>query len=413
MIRHFVTLTWNRKRGQLLLGLELLVCFLLIAAVATFAFRDYLNFRRPLGYQVEDVWTVGFGTPSSHTGEWTPADSIAMQQAILILRSMPEVVAVAENPTPPLSGSVYTSALDLPGHESRQCYYTEAGMDLAKVLRLDMARGRWFDGSDLVAATPGFVINEGLALAMHGSADPIGKPFTTDGSDDLGPIIGVVSDYRQLGRFEDPHWSRFRLVRHDRPLAEGLPTRFMIRLQPGTPRQFERELRQKLNAAAPGWHLDLRSMEEMHAGPGSGGFQIDTCVVRSSGRRNRLPRGSEPRWNHVPEHCRADSGNRRAAGGRGERPGNLCPVRRGVAHADHRRPGVRRFPPWPGCDPGILPRASARCLAGRCGLRSCPDVPDHRPGDSLAGLARDPGAPGTGASLGMTRAKPGALNRLP
>lgn len=266
MIRHFLRLTWNRKRGQFLLGLELLVCFLLIAAVATIAFRDYLKFRRPLGYEAEDVWTVRFETPSSRTGEWTAADSIAMQQAILMLRSVPEVVAVAENSTPPLAGSIATSALHLPGHESRQCYYTEAGMDLAKVLRLDIARGRWFDGSDLVAATPGFVINEGLARAMHGSADPIGKPFTTDGSDDLGPIIGVVSDYRQLGRFENPHWSRFRLVRHDRPLAEGLPTSFMIRLQPGTPRQFERPLRQKLNAAAPGWHLNLHSLKEVHAG---------------------------------------------------------------------------------------------------------------------------------------------------
>ena len=266
MIRHFLRLTWNRKRGQILLGLELLVCFLLIAAAATYGFRDYLNFRRPLGYHVEDVWTVRFGTPSSHTGEWTAADSIAMQQAILTLRSMPEVVAVAENPTPPMSGVVSTRGLELPGQGSRQCYHTDAGLELGKVLRLDIARGRWFDGTDLVAATPGFVINEGLALAMHGSADPIGKPFTIDGSYDQGPIIGVVSDYRQLGRFEDPHWSRFRLVRHDRPLAEGLPTSFMIRLQPGTPRQFERLLRQRLNAAAPGWHQDLRSLKEVHAG---------------------------------------------------------------------------------------------------------------------------------------------------
>ena len=275
MIRHFLRLTWNRKRGQFLLGLELLVCFLLIAAVTTWAFRDYLNFRRPLGYEVEDVWTIRFEPAGSHAGVWTAADSIAMQQVILILRSMPEVLAVAENSTPPMAGSIATAALHLPGQESRQCYYTDAGMDLAKVLRLDLARGRWFDATDLPAAKPhttylrpgssqrrfdeidlgappGFVINEGLARAMHGSADPIGKPFTTNGNDNLGPIIGVVSDYRQLGRFEDPHWSRFRLVRHDRPLAEGLPTSFMIRLQPGTPRHFERLLRQKLNAAAPG-----------------------------------------------------------------------------------------------------------------------------------------------------------------
>ena len=262
MIRHFLRLTWNRKRGQFLLGLELLVCFLLIAAVATYAFRDYLNFRRPLGYQVEDVWTVRFEAPGSHTREWTAADSIAMQQAILTLRSMPEVVAVAENGTPPMAGSLSMTTLYLPGQESRNCYYTDAGMDLAKVLRLGVARGRWFDETDQLAAQPGFVINEGLARAMHGSADPIGKPFTKDGSDNLGPIIGVVSDYRQLGRFEDPHWSRLRLVRHDRPLAEGLPTSFMVRLQPGTPRQFERVLRQKLNAAAPGWHLDLHSLKE-------------------------------------------------------------------------------------------------------------------------------------------------------
>ena len=265
MIRHFLRLTWNRKWGQFLLGLELLVCFLLIAAVATYAFRDFLNFRRPLGYQVEDVWTIRFEPPSSHAGEWTAADSSTMQQVILTLKSIPEVVAVAENGTPPMSGSISMSTLELPGQGSRQCYHTEAGMDLAKVLRLDIAHGRWFDRTDLVAAKPGFVINEGLARAMHGSADPIGKPFTMDESDNLGPIIGVVSDYRQLGRFEAPHWSRFRLVRHDRPLAEGLPTSFMIRLQPGTPRQFERVLRQKMNAAAPGWHLNLHYLEEVHA----------------------------------------------------------------------------------------------------------------------------------------------------
>ena len=263
MIRHFLRLSWNRKSGQFLLGLELLVCFILITAVTTSAFSDYFNFRRPLGFNVKEVWNLEFH-PSTHSGEFTPADSSTMQQVMLTLKSLSEVVALSENSHPTLTGGVSSSRLELPGQPSQQCYHTEVSADLGRVMRLDIVRGRWFDKADFLATNPGFVINERLARAMHGDEDPIGKPFIERNNRNLGTIIGVISDYRQFDIFEDPHWFRFDLVRLDRPIVEGIPTSFMIRLEAGTPRQFERVLREKMNAAAPGWYLRLNSLEEAY-----------------------------------------------------------------------------------------------------------------------------------------------------
>ena len=149
-------LTWNRKRGQFLLGLELLVCFLLIAALATVGVSRLPEFppspglrgrgcmdRRVQGTSRFPYGRMDRGRFHRHAAGDPHTEEHAGGRRC---RRKPHPAAVGFN--------IATSALHLPGQESRQCYYTEAGMDLAKVLRLDMARGRWFDATDLPAAKP-------------------------------------------------------------------------------------------------------------------------------------------------------------------------------------------------------------------------------------------------------------------
>ena len=58
MIRHLLKLVWNRKRANVLIAVEILLSFLVLAAVATMIVYYVDNYRRPLGYAWQDTWVV-------------------------------------------------------------------------------------------------------------------------------------------------------------------------------------------------------------------------------------------------------------------------------------------------------------------------------------------------------------------
>ena len=58
MIRHLLKLVWNRKRGNLLVTLEIFVCFLVLFATVVMIGYYANNYRQPVGYDYEDVWSI-------------------------------------------------------------------------------------------------------------------------------------------------------------------------------------------------------------------------------------------------------------------------------------------------------------------------------------------------------------------
>ena len=60
MLKHLFKLTWNKKKQNFLLILEILFSFIGLFAGFTFVLYPYNNYKLPLGFEHENVWVVNF-----------------------------------------------------------------------------------------------------------------------------------------------------------------------------------------------------------------------------------------------------------------------------------------------------------------------------------------------------------------
>lgn len=269
MIHHLLKNVWNRKGGYGLLGLEFLVCFLIASVVAISGFSALNSYRRPLGFEYRDVWLVAMNASGR---SWfgmkeivTVEDSTAMRQVYRTLQGLEETVAVAEDEPAPFTGSVWSDAPEINGQQVVY-YLSHAGDGLAEVLHLDLVAGRWFEPSDNAMVGEPVVINQSLARSLFGNEDAVGRSVFIRDKQKIS-VVGVVSDHRFQGPFVDPdpyHYMFYR-ARLDRPVSAGLPTQFLVRVRPGTPRSYEKKLYTSLRAVAPGWEAAITKLDEKRA----------------------------------------------------------------------------------------------------------------------------------------------------
>ena len=58
MIKHILTLVWNKKRSNVLMFLEIFVAFLILFAVFTLSVYYLRNYQSPLGFKTTDALLV-------------------------------------------------------------------------------------------------------------------------------------------------------------------------------------------------------------------------------------------------------------------------------------------------------------------------------------------------------------------
>ncbi|MBI4233097.1 MAG: ABC transporter permease [Chloroflexi bacterium] len=256
MIGHLLRMCWHRKTSQLLLGLELLISFLILTTLCTLAFQSWVTYHLPLGFEYRNVWSVRMERKAS---QWTPADSAAMQQVYRLLKGTEGVEGVAEDTSPPFRDIMWV--IDKLNGQSLRYQNSYGSDDLVAVLRLDLVAGRWFSSEDDGIQERPVVLNQRLAHHLFGDQDPIGRLIAVGDDSYYARVVGVVSDHRQDGPFEPPSYFLFHRTRLDRS-SRWLPTSFLIRLRPGTPRNLERQLVDQLQAVAPDWTANIIPLEE-------------------------------------------------------------------------------------------------------------------------------------------------------
>jgi putative ABC transport system permease protein len=266
MIRHLIQLVWNRKRANVLVVLEILLCFLVVFGVLVFGVAMASNVQRPLGYTTTDVWNIEFGRDLDESGD--PRAAEVADRLIRVARGLAPVEAIAANLITPYSTSSAQSAAPVNGRRLPFAFST-ATDDIHAVLRLSLVAGRWFGPQDDGARdTPTLVTGE-LARALFGDADPIGREIPSDSAPGAPPspaqrIVGVLSSYRAGGELGAD--SLFSLSRVDltKP-GERVPHNLVVRVRPGTPRAFEEELVKTLQGTAPDYRFAVEPLFEMKA----------------------------------------------------------------------------------------------------------------------------------------------------
>lgn len=262
MIRHLLALVWNRKRANALIVMEIFVSFLVIFAVLTGAITLVSNWRRPLGYQWQNVWDVSMAFDIDIEEKAPPELHASVMNMLREARSFPEVAGAALSNTPPFAFSTANGVREWRGRRV-DLVFDDVSDEFAKVMGMKVVRGRWFNASDDASPHQPIVLDTNAAEALFGDEDPIGQKFD-DQPGRFQQVVGVVEGYRKDGEPSKPVnmvFLRFSPNGHQGRLGSHI----LVRVQPGSPVAFEERLVQRLQQVAPEITFRVRHMDQMRA----------------------------------------------------------------------------------------------------------------------------------------------------
>jgi putative ABC transport system permease protein len=259
MIRHLFKMVWNRKLTNVLIVAEILCSFVVVFTLVAMGMYTYGEFRDPLGFDYEDVWTIDVNRNSvTEYGAWSPEEAATFRRLLETLKSMDGVVVAAGASTAPYKGSVHIRGWD---HDDRRID-TELSIvtaEFADVLGLELVSGRWLQEEDSALEWTPVVVDEDMARELVGDEDPIGERVSDSPEVDY-KVVGVVREYQPGGEFNEDRPYTFRLAGLDGEDVSPLST-FVVKLAPGTRADFEEPMVEALQSIAQGWSFNVKHLE--------------------------------------------------------------------------------------------------------------------------------------------------------
>lgn len=256
MFTHLFKLIWNKKKQNFLLMLEMLVSFIVMFAVFTLLVYYYQNYKWPMGFVYDNVWSVNL---ESHEGSREKGDSVvaATQSAKNILLSIPQVEALSfTGSNIPFSMSSSSTQVGYNNKRAQTNMYTVEDSYL-KVLQLNLIEGRWFTESDVAAKNRQVVINVALKEKIFGNESPIGK-LVKDDAEELR-VIGVVNDFKDKGDFEQAEPGLFH--RADTSSYQWMSV-ILLKMRPGSGAAVESSLYKALSNAVKNANIEIEYLSE-------------------------------------------------------------------------------------------------------------------------------------------------------
>lgn len=293
MALHLLKLIWNRKRTNALIVAELLLSFIVLAALTTVGAHYWRNYQAPLGYSYDRIWEVSVRVPRGLDDSPAVKHERLQRFARLLetTRAMPEVESVDHLELGLYRNWEWSSDIRLQDGRSVDFNGNRAGDSLQETLSIPMVDGRWFSREDNGQSWDAIVINRRLAETIFGTAHAAGRtvPVEDRPSENRPPerpmrVVGVMEDFRQFGEFST---LRGYLIRRNdietaaarpsappsdekapRPLDEEVtqPSILILRVRPGVDAAFEERLTKVLQAQAPDWSFGMKPTVETREG---------------------------------------------------------------------------------------------------------------------------------------------------
>jgi putative ABC transport system permease protein len=262
MIRQLVKLCWNRKRAQALVVVEVFFSFLVLFAVLTVGVYNLDNYRQPLGFDYRDVLNVNVTSLTEvHSTSGDTASPVEESRRLAReVRGLDAVEGVASMMVPAFDLTGMMDSVEYGGRRI-DSYNNEVSDDFARVMRLQVTQGRWFEPADDALGYDPVLINERLKRELFGPEEPLGKNIAPRPDEHSarhgGPaprelrVVGVFTDFREDGELSGPE--PYFLKRSRFAGADAKPYyNLVVRVRPGTPAAFEETLMNRLRAVSPG-----------------------------------------------------------------------------------------------------------------------------------------------------------------
>jgi putative ABC transport system permease protein len=254
MIRHLLKLVWCRKRANALLILEIFVSFMVLFAVSTLWLIILNRIRQPLGFTYDDVYSVSIDEREVLDGETSEVENQHQRTARIMreLRALDGVRAVAGMTIGPFELGANGRSLDFQGR-SVNCRTTSASDDLPAVLGIEIIHGRWFEPADDALDWTPIVINQRLADALFGEADPLEQ---TVSEDPAMRVVGVVQDFRKGGAVASLQPFFIRRISLERE-QDRAPRRLLVKTAAGAGAGIEERIIRTMQRVEPGWKYNI------------------------------------------------------------------------------------------------------------------------------------------------------------
>jgi len=267
MIGHFLKLVWNRRRANALIMVELLISFVGLSVILTFAFTLAHRYNQPLGFEYENVWRVDLDSQDTYylnemTDEQKEAVWAQIRQLEQMFESAPEIVAASPmtaNVPYSNSSSGYSNFVN---GENLFVRNNAGKPELMQVLKFQLLSGRWLEPGDEALSWNPAVLTRNYAEALFGAEDPLDKIVRVTGSDgevqedsDSYRVVGVVETFRKDGEMREAPPCQFSIKKYGAP---GYPPgNYVIRLAEGVPAAFEEDLVRGIQAIVPRWTVNV------------------------------------------------------------------------------------------------------------------------------------------------------------
>ena len=263
MLRHLFTLIWNRKRANALLIAEIFFAFVVLFVLGSLLVDSYRRYTMPLGYQYKQVWYVAMDPGN----EPAARQDATFLRVIRSLKAMPGVHSVSTTLyNTPFSFSDSSGDIKVNGRNAN-CDRYAGGDDMADVLQLQLAEGRWFDRRDDVATRKPVVISSETRAALFPTGPALGQIITsTNTTDGEMQVVGVLATtYRARGEFQEPKPAYFR---RSQPLMADADTThldkplLLVRVQPTATAELEQRMTKEIAAVSGGWKAAVGTLAE-------------------------------------------------------------------------------------------------------------------------------------------------------
>ncbi len=262
MIRHLVKLMWNRKRSNALLIAEVFGSFLVVFAVATLGLFFFSNYRRPLGFEWRDAWSVEVDFPQESFAEFDPKDVELFSRLVAEARTVPEIRGAIALDDPPFSFGSRRNSFEVEGR-SIEFEFDEVDERAASLLGLRLVAGRWFGPEDAALAHRSVVIDRDLAHQAFGDENPIGRRLVPpEEGEPEQRVVGVITSYRTNGELARGKPFAFLY----RPLGDVRyrpASHLLVKVPPGATAVLEERLIRRLRAVAPSWRFEVERLTDL------------------------------------------------------------------------------------------------------------------------------------------------------
>ena len=256
MFKHLFKMIWNKKKQNSLLIVEILLSFMVIFAVFSFALNSYNNYAKPMGFKYDRVWAISY----NHTLETHNPDSVTLVYQTLLrnIKSMPLVVdAGYASSNIPFSNNQMSTGLTNNGMYVDNVNNFFMDENYLNTMGIKMLAGRWYNKGDQASKAKLIVINKTLKEKLFGKTDAVGKSLG-DKAEDKKRIIGVIDDIKTDGDYRAPTYGLYN--NHDTSAYRWMG-KILVKVTPEADAAFEGKIYKLMAGTLKNSNIEIEHLD--------------------------------------------------------------------------------------------------------------------------------------------------------